>query len=449
VQATTEPRGFTYRLVYLFERLMPDPFVLALALTALVVIAAAIFAPRNALPNILNSWYSGVFNIFGFAFQMIMILVSGHALAHSTWVLRGLNRLVSFIHTPNQAIVLTFLTAAVASWLNWGFGLVVGAVLAREVARHIRLDFAWLVAAAYSGWVVWASGPSGSIPLAQASHDNSLNVVEKITGQLLPLSETIFTAFTIVPTLVMLVIVPVVIILARPAANDEQIYSPPEESARAIAEQAPGPLPFARRAERSPTGSIFLVVAGVAYFVLAAREGTIRFDANMVIFIFVILGVALHRTPIAYAAAVRDAAKQTGSMMLQYPIYGGIMGIMTGTGLAQVIALSTASIASAHTLPIIAFVTSLFITCIVPSGGGHWAVQGPFAIPAAVSLHASLAGTTMAVAFGEQVANMVQPFWALPVVAIAGIGVQRVLGFTTLTFFVGTLVYGAALLLLV
>ena len=135
--------------------------------------------------------------------------------------------------------------------------------------------------------------------------------------------------------------------------------------------------------------------------------------------------------------------------MLQYPIYGGIMGIMTATGLAAQISSSIAASASAYSLPILSFLSSIFISLVIPSGGGHWAVQGPFTIPAAVALNASVSATTMAVAMGEQVANMLQPFWALPVVAIAGIGIQRVLGFTIVTFMVATLIYGAALLVLI
>ncbi|MEX3955618.1 TIGR00366 family protein [Trinickia sp. EG282A] len=165
--------------------------------------------------------------------------------------------------------------------------------------------------------------------------------------------------------------------------------------------------------------------------------------------IMFIAGVILHGHPLAYADAVKNAAKQTGSMMLQYPLYGGIMGMMDATGLPDVISHFFIAISNAHTLPFWSYVCSLIVTFFIPSGGGHWAVQGPFVVPAAVALHASVPATTMAVAMGEQVSNMMQPFWAAPVVAMAGIGVQRVLGFTVMTFLLGTVVYGMALLLLV
>jgi short-chain fatty acids transporter len=440
-------RSFTAVSVAVFERFMPDAFVLAIALTALVAVAAALVAPKGQPNVILTSWYSGTFGILGFAFQMILILVTGHALAYSPLVQRGLKGVVSFLRTPNQAVVATFLMAAIASWINWGFGLVVGAVLAREIAKQVRVDFAWLVAAAYSGFVIYASGPSASIPLSQASAGNALNIVEKITGHILPFGDSIFAAFNVVPTLIVLAVMPFVLILTRPSPEETRVFVPPPEVPAAVPPARY--TTFARRVDRSRIGSLFLVAAGIAYLIVAAASDSLAVDINLVIFVFLIAGLALHGSPVQYGDAVKNAARQTGAMMLQYPIYGGIMGIMTATGLAEQISRSIAASASADTLPILSFVSSIFISLVIPSGGGHWAVQGPFTIPAAVALHASIPATTMAVAMGEGVANMLQPFWALPVVAIAGIGIQRVLGYTVITFVVSTVIYAAALLLLI
>ncbi len=446
--AVMRRRSFAAISIGLFERFMPDPFILAIGLAVFVALAAAAVAPRGSFGVILTAWYSGIFGILGFAFQMVLILVTGHALAHSPPCMRGLKRLVATIHTPNQAVVLTFLTAAAASWISWGFGLVVGAVLAREVARRVRVDFAWLVAAAYSGFVIYASGPSGSIPLSQASHGNALNIVEKITGQIVPFGQSIFAAFNLVPMVMIVAVMPFVLLLIQPRGADVQVFVPPAEAPAAGVAASRAPQGFARRIEASPAGTIFLVVAGVGYAVVALATGKLDFDINFVIFVFLTVGLALHRTPMAYLNAVKEAAKQTGPLMLQYPIYGGIMGVMTATGLAEQISRAIEGFATAHTLPVLSFISSIFISMIVPSGGGHWAVQGPFTIPAAVALHASIPATTMAVAMGEEVANMLQPFWALPVVAIAGIGIQRVLGLTVITFVVSTLIFAASLLLL-
>ena len=432
--------------VYFFEQFLPDPFVIAIALTVLVALLAATLAPHGSPAVILSSWYAGIFGILGFAFQMILILVTGHALAHAAPVQRLLIRTTALASTPAQAVVLTFLVAALASWLNWGFGLVVGALLAREVARRIRLDFAWLVAAAYSGWVIWASGLSSSIALSQASHNNPLNIVEKLTGVLLPFGDMAFAWFNVVPTLAIVALVPVAFLLIRPHADDEVPFSPePDEPPPSRPSVG---LSFARRVDRSAVGSLLLSAAGAAALILGWRTSGFSLDINTMIFLFLIAGVALHGTPVAYVAAMKNAAKQTGSMMLQYPIYGGIMGIMTTTGLAEVISRSFVAVSTAHSLPFWSYVASLLISFMVPSGGGHWAVQGPFVIPAAVQLHASLPATAMAVAMGEDVSNMLQPFWALPVVAMAGIGIQRVLGYTAVTFVIAGVVNGLALVFL-
>ncbi len=434
--------------VTLFERFLPDPFVIAIGLTGLVALLAAAFAPHGSPAVILSSWYAGIFGILGFAFQMILILVTGHVLAYAPAVQRLLKWTTSLANTPGQAVVLTFLVAALASWLNWGFGLVVGALLAREVARRIRLDFAWLVAAAYSGWVIWASGLSSSIALSQASHGNPLNIVEKLAGVLLPFSSMAFAWFNVVPTVAIVIVMPLVFLAIRPREDEEVAFSPePDEPLPAV-----GPFsastPFARRVDRSRVGSLLLSAAGAAALILGWRTSGFSLDINTMIFLFLIVGVALHGNPVSYVAAMKNAAKQTGSMMLQYPIYGGIMGIMTTTGLAEVISRSFVTVSTAHSLPFWSYVASLIISFMVPSGGGHWAVQGPFVIPAALQLHASLPATAMAVAMGEDVSNMLQPFWALPVVAMAGIGIQRVLGYTAVTFVVAGTINGLALVFL-
>lgn len=440
-------RSFVAGSVYVFERIMPDPFVLAIGLTFLVAAAALLTAPKGTPEIVVSSWYAGMFGILGFAFQMILILVTGHVLAHAPLVQRGLRALVAALATtPSRAVATTFLVAAAGSWLNWGFGLVIGAVLAREVAKRVRVDFGWLVAAAYSGWVIWASGPSSSIALSQATHGNALNVVEKITGKLLPFSETVFTAFNLLPTLVVVILVPIAFILLRPHDDEIQAFNPGADEAPAKPQA--GPATFALTVNRSRVGSLFMVALGVAYLAMTWSAKGVSLDVNTVILLLFVAGVLLHGYPVAYVDAMKNAAKQTGSMMLQYPIYGGIMGIMDATGLAGMIAKFFVVIATAHTLPFWTYFASLFITFLVPSGGGHWAVQGPFAVPAAIELHASIPATTMAVAMGEQVSNMMQPFWALPVVAMAGIGIQRVLGYTVVTFVIAAIVYGAGLLLL-
>ncbi|WP_186091469.1 short-chain fatty acid transporter [Burkholderia gladioli] len=441
--------SFTEATIRVFERTIPEPFVLAILITAIVSALSAIFAPHATLPKMISGWYKGFFDIFTFAFQITLVLVTGHAFAHAPPVQRVFKALVSIARTPAQAATLTFVLVAVTSFLNWGMGLVVAALLAREVAKRMRVDFAWIVAVGFSGWVVWASGISSSIALAQSTPGSSMNVVQKLTGAVLPFGETVFTRFNLVPTLVMLAAMPLVLAWLRPHDADAVPLDTEKHPDEPIRKKPDGELSFARKVEHSWIGSAFIGAVGIGLIVLTQFQHIAFSGVNAVIFVMFIAGVIFHGYPLAYADAIKNAAKQTGSMMLQYPLYGGIMGMMDATGLPDVISHFFIAISNAHTLPFWSYVCSLIVTFFIPSGGGHWAVQGPFVVPAAVALHASVPATTMAVAMGEQVSNMMQPFWAAPVVAMAGVGVQRVLGFTVMTFAVGLVVYGAALLIFI
>lgn len=440
-------------LVYVFEQVMPDPFVLAIGLTLVVALLAVAFAPHASLPVILASWYGGTFNILGFALQMILILATGYAIADAPLVQRGLRAMAAGVHTPTRAALLVFPIVAVAAWLNWGLGLVVGALLSREIAKRVKVDFAWLVAGSYSAWSVCNSGLSSSIALSQASHGNALNLVEKATGQVIPLSQTVFAPFVFIPTVLVVVVMTAIFIRMHPKQEDVVAFNETQPELPAAAETDPHARgakasSFAARAEQSMLGTLLVLALGVGYLAMTWYSKGFELDINTTILIFLLVGLALQRTPIAYADAIRRAARQTGSMLLQYPMYGGIMGIMTGTGLASTIAKTFVAIATPVTLPVLSYFSSLIITLLIPSAGGHWAVQGPFVLPAALSLHASVPRTAMGVAMAENVSNMLQPFWAVPVVAIAGIRIQRVMGYTAITFAVSLVIYAAALWLI-
>jgi short-chain fatty acids transporter len=456
-QPSERQRGVVAGLVYVFEQVMPDPFVLSIGLTLVVILLALAFAPHASVPVILSSWYGGTFNILGFALQMILILATGFAIADAPLVQRGLRAMAAGVRTPARAALLVFPIVAVAAWLNWGLGLIVGALLSREIARRVKVDFAWLVAGSYSAWSVCNSGLSSSIALSQASHGNALNLVEKATGQVIPLSQTVFAPFVFIPTVLVVVVMTAIFIWMHPKPEHVVAFSDtaPEAGGSAAANadadpHARGALPtsFAARAERSMLGTLILLVLGIGYLAMTWHAKGFELDINTTILIFLLAGLALQRTPIAYADAIRRAARQTGSMLLQYPVYGGIMGIMTGTGLASTIAKTFVAIATPVTLPVLSYLSSLIITLLIPSAGGHWAVQGPFVLPAALSLHASVPRTAMGVAVAENVSNMLQPFWAVPVVAIAGIRIQRVMGYTAITFAVSLVIYGVALWLI-
>jgi short-chain fatty acids transporter len=435
--------------VYLFERITPDPYIFAVALTVITALLAACLAPKGSVPVILSSWYTGIFQILAFAFQMVLILVTGYALSNSRPIRFVLDWLASKPKTPRTAIVLMILVVMVTSFINWGCGLVVAGLLAREIAKRIPIDFGWLVAGAYSGWIVWASGFSSSIALSQATPGSSLNLVQKLTGQVLPLGDMLFAPFNLVPVIAVAILFPVLYCAIVPAPGDTVAADPEKLRTEDLVAKPDRPQTMADHLEHAWILTLLLVAAGAGALILSWSKTGVSLDLNSIIFLFLLAGLLLHWTPINYVRAVNQAARVTGPLILQYPLYGGIMGIMTGTGLADVIAKAFVSFSNAHTLPFWNYIASLIISLFIPSGGGHWAVQGPFTVPAAAQLHASQAATAMGVAMGEQVANMIQPFWALPVLAIAGISLRRVMGFTVMSFFVGAVIFGLALLFLV
>jgi short-chain fatty acids transporter len=434
--------------VYLFERLLPDPFVFAIVLSLLTAVLALVLAPQGAPAAVLGAWYDGLFKIFPFAFQMVLVLVTGYALSTSRPVARLLAALAGVPQTPARAVALAMIVSMLGNLLNWGFGLVVSALFAREIAKRQRLDFAWLMAAAYAGFLMFPPGLSSSIALAEATPGSALNITQKVTGQIVPLADTLLTAFNIIPALVIFAVLPPLFMLMAPAERDME----PADAARLAREDEVRPatasvVGLAGVLDRAFVLNLAVVGAAFAYIGHALWLGSFHLDINSLILIFLALGLLLHWRPVAYAEAIQNAARVTGPLLLQYPLYGGIMGIMTATGLAGVIAKGFIAVSTPHTLPFWGFISSIVISLFVPSGGGHWAVQGPFIAPAAAALHVPQGLAAMSVAYGEGVANMIQPFWALPLLAIAGIGMRRVMGFSVVSFAVSLLVFGAAMLI--
>lgn len=454
---------FTDLSVRYVEKWMPDPYLFAVILTLVVVVLIFAFVPGASLGGVVDGWYAGVWgegNIFTFAMQMILILVGGYTLAEAPLVKRGLTWLASKPKNQAQGGLLCFLVAAAACLVNWGLGLVVGALLARQVYARLRtVHFAYLVAAGYMGYMVWTGGLSSSIALANTDKSSKLNIIWTQTQQLVPLGQTIFRPYSFVPMLVLIVVIGFLVHRMSPRRNEGADVDVDDEALLALDEQpgtAPqaGPRTLAEHIENLWILNVLVFVAGAVYFV---RSGFALNIASMVM-LFFILGALFHWTPIRFIRSFTEAAKTAGPLLLQYPLYGGIIGLLgyaphTGVNpLQTVIASAIVSHATYYTLPLLNYIASVVISLFVPSGGGHWGVQGPVAVSAAVQMgHASpsyLGKISMSVANGEAVANMIQPFWLLPVLAIAKLNIRRVMGFTVVAFVIGFVVLGIGSLIM-
>jgi short-chain fatty acids transporter len=426
------------------HRLLPDPLIFAILLTVVTFLLAFGLTPQTPV-GLIVMWGSGFWNLLAFSMQMAMILVTGHALASSGPVKRMLVALASSARTPAQGVMLVAFVGAIACAINWGFGLVLGAMLAREVARRVQgTDYRLLVACAYMGFLTWHGGLSGSVPLVAATKGNPM---EKVIG-LIPVSQTIFTGYNAFITIGLIVMLPFLARMMMPKPSDVVSVDPALlEDPPSVARVLPAGATFAERAEESRILALFVSMLCMVFLVIRSIQKGFTLDIDTVNLAFLAIGMLLHKTPMAYARAIAAAARGTAAILIQFPFYAGIQALMDHSGLAGVITKWFVDIANVHTFPLLAFLSSGVINFAVPSGGGHWVVQAPFVMPAAKALGADLGKSAMAIAYGEAWTNMAQPFWALPALAIAGLGVRDIMGYCVTALLFSGVVFVAGMYL--
>lgn len=434
----------------LAERYLPDAFILVFFLT-LVVLALGV-AKGHEARLVLEYWGGGFFNILGFTAQATLMLVTGFALAHTPLVNRGLRAFARIPRNEVQVIVATTLVMMICSWASWGFGLIAGAIVAREmgVVHHGKIHYPLVVAASYAGFLVWHAGYGGAIPTLIATPGHFL---EQDLG-VIPVSQTIFAWETLAILGMLAVVIPVAMVMMRPRADEPRVSLPASELAfEQEDEKLGGPeaerreLTPAERLERSRFIPFTLGVLASLYLVSYFAGGG-GININIVILSFFALGLLLTPSVSHYLHSFSGGSKSAAGIILQFPFYAGIMGVMVQTGLAADIAAAFVAFASENTLPFWSFISAGLINMFVPSGGGQWAVQGPIMIEAARQLGADMPRVAMAVAWGDAWTNMIQPFWTLPLLAIAGLGIRHIMGYTAVILMVSGVVIGGGLLLL-
>lgn len=450
-------QSLTALCVRYVERLMPDPYLFAVILTVLVAGMVALLVHGATPSGMLKAWYGGVWgsqNIFTFAFQMVLVLVTGYTLAEAPVLKRAIVHIAGKPNNQVQGALLCFTVSAVLSLLNWGLGLVAGALVARQVAKRFAdAHFGYLIAAAFMGFIVWTQGLSSSIALANTDSSSPINVIHKLTGMTVPLSQTIFQPYSWLSAIAVLTLLALAMWRVAPAqslAPDPAVF---EDETQPTPAPPEGKKTFAEWLENLWILNVLVFAAGMAYFVLSG----FALNISSMIMLFTITSALLHRTPIRFIRAFTGAAKVSGPLLLQYPLYGGLVGLLgyqatkADKPLQTLLAQAVVNGATEHTLPFLTFVGSLIISLFVPSGGGHWAVQGPIAVDSALAIGQRspeyLGLISMAVAVGEGVANMIQPFWLLPLLAIAKLNVRQVMGFTVVAFLIGVVVLGATTLI--
>jgi short-chain fatty acids transporter len=439
------------RLIRVFKALLPAPFTIAVVLTLVTFVLAYFLSPEQETPlSLIAYWEKGLWNspLLVFAVQMMLMLVLGHVLALTKTISHWIDKATLFCSNTAQAAAWVTLLTLIVSFFNWGLGLVFGAIFARKVGEYatknnIPLNYPLIGAAGYSGLMVWHGGISGSAPIKIAEKGHFLEEQMGVISQ----SETIFSSMNISISLVLLIVLPSLMYVLGKKGESRiiKLKTTPIENEKVEIEGA-------ERLDHSKILAYLfggIIVFYCMYKALILPQGlSLSFITPNFINLFLLgLGILLHKNFNHFLKGVNQAVSGASGILIQFPLYFGIMGIMNSSGLVGVFSDFFVSISNATTFPIFAFISAGIVNVFVPSGGGQWGVQGPIIIEAASQLNVPYWKAVMALAYGDQLTNMLQPFWALPLLGITGLKAKDILPYSLLLLLVGGSIFVIGLLL--
>ncbi len=420
---------------------MPNPFLFAIILTYVAALAAW-WSEGSNVAEIAFAWYGGFWVLLTFAMQMVIILVTGFVVAYHPIVKRGILRLVRLPRNGRQAVVLVGAGSMLTGWISWGLGLIFGAILAREMGkvahrRSMAVHYPLLAVAGYMGMsLTWGWGMSSSAGLLQAT-DNNVFMQMGIVDRVIPASEWVFHSYPLILTaLALLYGCLMLYLLAPPDRNCRGIarYLPDE----ADAEDAHPPAPAIVRpspADRINHSRILGGIIALTGVVMLGREFVTdpmgALDLNVFNFGFLMVGMLLYISPSRYQDEFNDAVKGSAGIILQFPFYAGIVGIMTGTGLVETMTQGLLDISAANpdVFPVVTWITGGVLNVFVPSAGSEWAIVGGPMMQAGAELGVPHGQTIAAYAVGDAHTNLFNPFWAIPLLAITGLRARDMFGY--------------------
>ncbi|SHI55948.1 short-chain fatty acids transporter [Dethiosulfatibacter aminovorans DSM 17477] len=406
-----------------FSRYLPDSYSIAILLAIIVFLSGVIFT-ESTIMDMVGYFGNGIPSLFNFGMQMALILITGHSLASSKSVKNMLISLSGIPKTATQGIVFTAVACMFLNYMNWGLGMIGGALLAKQVAtKNRKIHYPLLIALVYGATII--RGFSTSIPLIVATPGHFL---EESIG-VVPIGQTLFSYWNIVISIGLIILL----------ALSGKIMMPPEDEVISIPEHltevetTEDPVDSNTFAEKFSHSKILsfslsavLLVYCVNYFM---NVGTLNISIDIVIILFMAMGIILHGNLMNYKTAVKNAVNVTSGIMIQFPIYAGIMAMMKTSGLAAMMSQWFVSVSTQDSFPLTSLLSASIVNIFVPSGGGQWAIQAPIMMPAAADLGVDTAKTIMAIAWGDALTNQIQPFWALPILGVAGLGIKDIMGY--------------------
>lgn len=423
---------------------MPDPLIFAVLLTFVTFILGMTLTSQTPM-QMLGHWESGFWALLTFAMQMVLIIVTGSALAQAPVCKKALVRLAAIPKTTGGAIVVVTLVAIIAGLINWGFGLVIAVLFAKEIAKVADVDYRLTIASAFSGGaMVSMLGLSGTIPLMLASPTTNFAAISGgVLDGPIPLTETTFATYTLVFIVIFAVAVPLINRAMHPKDKKDMVFidkSKLEEENVAAQTPEKKDMTPAEKLENSRVISYVLGAMGLVLIVRHFMTFGFLLTLDFVNFMFLFVAIILHGTPASFLRAVNGSIRAVSGVVIQFPFYAGIMGMVNGANavgvsLAAVMTSGFITISNDVTLPLFTFISAGILNMFIPSGGGQFVVQAPIMLPAAYELGADVTRTAMAIAFGDLWTNSIQPFWALPALAIAGLRIRDIMGFLIIHFF--------------
>lgn len=421
-------------LTRLSMKYMPDPSIFAVVLT-LFAFLLGVFVAGVAPMKMVQHWYKGLWSLLTFAMQMALIIITGSAVSEAPLTKRGIQKLAGMAATGKQAAWLVTFVSVLISFLHWGLSLIVGALLAKELARELRIkkipfEYGLIGAGAYVGQMTWHGMLSASIGLLIATPGHFL---ESKIG-LISMYDYMFNPMNIFVTLALLIFPPLFASMVHPKPanvselSDESLKAIELESS-AISEMPKDPS-VGDILNHSTILAGLLGLLGMVYVVWHFATKGFVLDINLVNAIFMFLGILMHKNIASYLKAVKAATPGVAGIIFQFPLYAGIMGMIQYSGLVNMLANFMVSISTPTTFYLWTFLSASVINMFVPSGGGQWAVQGPVAINSAMMMDANIIKTCLAVAYGNTWTNMAQPFWALALLGVTGLKAREIMGYS-------------------
>ncbi|PKM89608.1 MAG: serine--pyruvate aminotransferase [Firmicutes bacterium HGW-Firmicutes-12] len=435
------------RFQFAADRFIPSSFVFCIVLTLIVFLLGIILTGAGPF-DLVKYWYGGLWSIMVFTLQIILVLVFASAAARAPQFEKMLSKLAKLPKSPAIATAMLFIFTAAVGWVNWAFGVILAPIFAMQIVKNVKgCHFPLLIATSYSAMIlVQPICPSTSAVTAVATKGHFL---ESIVG-VIPASQTAFNPVNLVIVLSLVVLTCIISALMHPSPEEAVEYVEDRKNEAAatelITELKDKSLAYRFNNSRIILGLVTL--AELSYLIYHFYTKGPIFDFYIVILSFMALAMLLYKTPDRFMIAIQDSITTAAPIVIQYPFYGGIMGMMASSGLSAIMATKLIEIASPVTLPFWSYISAAVVNIFVPSQGGQWVIQGPILMKAAQALNVDYGLIVSAFMLGDEATNLINPLFVLPALALVNLEIKHIWGFMAFICLIWMIVTSIGLLVL-